>query len=143
LSAHASINGNFYSEFKRNNMECAIEANISQSNINKITFKQWNELCEDAQGNSYESSLEDKMTYEKTADAKLKVTQGKETIILEAKILDFKKDYVHYDFEVDTEDGHLEINESYTLVSDVLTYSSVYLLDGKEIINKSGTVKRK
>lgn len=142
-SSFANINGSFYSDFKRNDLNCAIEANIVQKNLNQITFKQWDELCEDSKGNSYQSSLEDVMTYEKIGEKKLKVTQGKEFVVLDAKILDFNKDSVHYNFETDTEDGHLEINESFILNGNGLTFSSIYILEGKEIINKAGTIQKK
>lgn len=141
--AYANISGKFYSEFKRNNQECAIEANLNQKNINQITFKQWDELCEDSNGNSYQSSLSDVMTYEKIGSNKLKVTQGKDSIELVAKILDFSKDKIHYNFEVDTEDGHLEINDTYSLLGNDLSYTSIYILDGKEIINNSGIIQKK
>lgn len=141
--AFANINGVFKAEFKQKDMDCAIEANILQKNIKQITFKAWDELCEDQKGNSYESSLEDVTSYEKISENKLKVTQGKDILELDAIVLEFKKDFVHYNFEVETEDGHLEINESYTLKNNALVFSSIYLLDGKEIINKSGTVYKK
>ena len=141
-SAFANIDGAFYSEFKRNNMDCAIEANIVQKDVNQITFKQWDELCEDQSGNSLESSLDSTMTYEKIGDKKLKVTQGNDFVVLTAKILDFQKDRIQYDFEVDTDDGRLEINESFFLHENLLTFSSLYILDGQVIINKSGTIER-
>jgi hypothetical protein len=142
-NSYANITGIFNSEFIRNGMECMIESNVSQKNINQITFRQWDELCEDKNGNSFESSLAAVMTYEKISEKRLKVTQGKDSMELEAKVLDFKRDNIHYNFEVDTEDGHLEINESYSLNNDALAFSSLYLLDGKEIINKSGIIQRK
>lgn len=141
-SAFASINGDFYAEFRRNNMECAIAANIAQKDINQITFNQWDELCEDQNGNSVESSIDSTMTYEKIGEKTLKVTQGNDFIVLTAKILDFQKDRVQYNFEVDTEDGRLEINELFYLNDNLLTFSSLYILDGKTIINKSGTIER-
>lgn len=83
------------------------------------------------------------MTYEKVSDNKIKVTQGKEKMDLDAKIAIFEKNHVHYNFVVDTEDGKLEINEEYELKGTDLIFSSVYILDGEVIINKSGTVKKK
>jgi hypothetical protein len=140
--SYASINGTFYSEFKRDDMDCAIKAQVTQKTQKQITFKSWDELCEDQNGNSFESSLGDIMTYEKIGDKKLKVTQGKDHIELDAKILDFNKDNVHYNFEVDTEDGHLEINESFSLKDSDLSFTSIYTLDGKVIINKSGIIQK-
>jgi hypothetical protein len=143
FSAIASITGKFYSEFKRQDMDCAIEAQLTQKNANQITFKQWDELCEDKFGNSFESSLASVMTYEKIGDKKIKVTQGKDQQDIDAKLAEFALNRVHYNFEVETEDGHLEINELYVLAGEALIFSSVYILDGKEIINKSGTVIKK
>ena len=143
FSAYAKINGEFTSEFKRKDMDCMIQAKISSKKDSEITFKNWDEYCEDSKGNSTESSLEDVMTYEKISENKLKVTQGKEKIELDAKIAIFKKNHVHYNFVVDTEDGKLEINEEYELKGTDLIFSSIYILDGQEIINKSGTVKKK
>ena len=142
LNAGAAINGSFYSEFKRNNADCAIQATLTQKNINQLTLKNWDELCEDAKGNSEQSSLQDVMVYEKIGDKKLKVYQGSDSVELDAKVLEFTENFVHYNFETDTDDGHLEINESFTLRGNDLTFSSLYLLDGKEIINKSGTIQR-
>jgi hypothetical protein len=142
-NTYANITGVFSSEFNRNGMECMLESNVIQKNINQITLRQWDELCEDKNGNSFESSLAAVMSYEKIGAKRLKVTQGKDSMELDAKVLDFKRDNIHYNFEVDTEDGHLEINESYSLNDDALTFSSLYLLDGKEIINKSGIIQRK
>ena len=142
VTSYASINGRFYSEFKRNNMDCAIEATLSQKRANQITFKQWDELCEDNNGNTFESSLADITTYEKIGVNKLSVTQGNEKIELDAKVLEFNKDFVHYNFELDTEDGHLEIDESYQLKGNDLNFSSIFILDGKKIINKAGTIAK-
>jgi hypothetical protein len=143
LPTYANISGKFYSEFKRQDMDCAIEAQLTQKKANQITFKQWDELCEDKFGNSFESSLASAMTYEKIGDKKIKVTQGKDQQDIDVKMAEFTLNRVHYNFEVETEDGHLEINESYVLTGEELSFSSVYILDGKEIINKSGTVIKK
>jgi hypothetical protein len=90
--------------------------------------------------NTFESSLQDKMTYQKLTDKKLKVYQGKDSVELDAIFLDFKKNDIHYNFVTDTEDGKLEINESFELKGADLIFSSLYILDGKEIINKSGII---
>jgi hypothetical protein len=46
-NAQALINGKFSADFARNDLKCRIEATINQKEINKITFINWDELCED------------------------------------------------------------------------------------------------
>jgi hypothetical protein len=49
---------------------------------------------------------------------------------------------VHYRFEVETEDGHLDIEESFELKDKKLNYFSRYILEGEVIIDKSGLLDK-
>ena len=143
--SHASIanlTGNFKSEFKRKSMDCVIESQLQQLNDHSLKFKVWDEYCEDDKGNSYESSLADEMIYEKMKDGNIKVKQGADSVIVKTFLADFSKTKVHYHFEVNTEDGLLDIEESYELKNKYLDFFSVYKLDGEVIIDKSGTLER-
>lgn len=142
LPVYAKISGHFYSEFKRKDLSCMLEAKVEQKNLNEITFKNWDELCEDKNGNTFESSLEDIMTYRKKDEHSLIVFQGKDHVEVTTKQMIFEKDHVLYDFEVETDDGHLEVREEFSIVGDELDFKSQYWLNSELIIDKNGKLKK-
>ena len=142
LIANANLTGKYSSSFKRDKMECIIESELTHFNRNSLQLNIWDEYCEDEFGNSYSSSLEDEMTFERISNNRIKVIQGTESVELDASYAIFNENEVKYDFTVETENGKLEIIESYLHSNNKLYFNSRYILDGQIIIDKSGILNR-